>query len=151
MELVCCFVFTPLINHQPSLLTARLQPGSPPPPRPAPACAWHCGYTHCMLVPCYTEVYFHPTPNISLASGHLALCAIGRTFYFRNIVFHLSTRPPNLRVARAPTSIFCRTFHNGLATLHNNHNILMSLKCLYLVLHCAVSNSPQLCCIFCYF
>ena len=30
-----------------------------------------------------------------LATGHLALSASGRTFYFRNIVFHLSTRPPN--------------------------------------------------------
>ena len=48
---VCCLVFMPLINHQPSLLTARPQPGSPPPTRPGKCkCAWrmytlYSGYT----------------------------------------------------------------------------------------------------------
>ena len=31
----------------------------------------------------------------SLASGHLALCAAGHTFYFSNIVFHLGIHPQN--------------------------------------------------------
>ena len=135
-----------------SLLSSRRGPNLARLHRPAPPRHVH-GIVGTLIVcwyPATLKYINHHTPNISLASGHLALCAIGRTFYFRNIVFHLSTRPPNLRVASAPTSIFCRTFHNGLATLHNNHNILMSLKCLYLVLYCAVSNSPQLCCVFCY-
>ena len=80
-----------------SLLSSRRGPNLARLHRPAPPRHVH-GIVGTLIVCWYPAtlkyIIIHPTPNISLASGHLALCAIGRTFYFRNIVFHLSTRPP---------------------------------------------------------
>ena len=50
-----------------------------------------------------------PQPPASpLATGHLTLCTAGHTFYFRYVVFHMSTRPQLFQI-QPPTSIVPRT------------------------------------------
>ena len=52
-----------------------------------------------------------------LASGHLALCTTGRTFKFRNIVFHVDKQTTTKLQSCAPTNQYCapHTTHSTTA------------------------------------
>ena len=53
--------------------------------------------------------------SFTLATNPLTLCTAGCTFYFRYIVFHVSTWPPLFQIF-PPTSIVRHTFCNILET-----------------------------------
>ena len=101
-------------------------------PATSPCCApwcWECGPGLKYIKAPVTRVTSGPHPPTraangtsqqeegafsALATGHLTLCTAGCTFYFRYIVFHVSTRPPLFQI-RPSTSIVCSTFCNSFA------------------------------------
>ena len=78
--------------------------------------------------------------SYSSASSQLALCAAGCIFYFRNIIFHLSTWPPNYRVMHQPIlSVCCTTtvwyyfIHLGIHQIFAWHKFHNSQKTLLII------------------
>ena len=65
----------------------------------------------CVLILCLLTVLSNWLAS-SLATSPLTACC---TFYFRYIVFHVSTQPPLVQIW-PPTSIVCHTFCNSFAT-----------------------------------
>ena len=89
-----------------------------------------------------------------LASGDIALFVAGHAFYFRNIVFHVSTRPPKFRVAHQPvlstahstTAQQCYWVQVQLREAKHNDIILVGTFSEYCTLH-SEHNQTSLTCL----